>query len=76
MASYEVIQDQVTIPKKIGDRLGANKKKVDLNQHIVYRLGQVIDEKDISPKVLKRYKDGDESILRQIELVEDSEKSE
>ncbi len=76
MATYKVIKDYVTLPTKVGERKSARdpKKKSDLNRHVVYRLGQVIEEDALSPSVLKRYKEGEERILSQIEEV--SEKSE
>ncbi len=78
MASYRIIKDQVTLPKKVGDRFSARnpKKKVDLKQHIVYRQGQIVKEEDIAPEIIKLFKDNDERTLTLIELVPEKEESE
>ena len=71
MASYKVLKDQVTLPKKVGNRFSARdpEKKVDLVQHVVYTQDQVIQEDELSPALIERYNEGDERILRLIEKV-------
>jgi hypothetical protein len=74
--AYKVIGNMVTLPKKVGERKLGN-KKVDLNQHIVYVRGEVIEDTELSPKIVKRFESGDEVLTKQIEKVErNSEKSE
>lgn len=76
-AKFKVIKDQVTLPKFISERTSVKdpKKKVPLYEHIVYSVGDVVDEDDLAPVVIKRFNEGDERTLTQIEKVpEKSEK--
>lgn len=69
---YQAEQD-VTIPKVIGTRMGPGDKRIELKESINYSTGVIVLEKDIDPAVLSRLEAGDDHLSTLLRYVDPAE---
>lgn len=59
---YEVIAEDATVPKSLGRVVDRNGNEYEENVSFVYPKGTVLDDKDVSPTIIRLYEEGDEHV--------------